>query len=218
MLLIVLSGAFAGLLHSVSGPDHLTAVAPLAVDDPRRGWLAGWLWGLGHSAGVIVIAMMAITFRDWLPPLEVLSQWSERLVGAALIAVGLWALRRAARIETRAHDHSHGIHRHLYVQHGPGWLRRYGHAHASFALGILHGSAGSSHFFGVLPALALPSRSASLLYIGAFGLGTVAAMTVFTTLVGHASTRYGARALPQRALMLTSALGALVVGGVWLVA
>ena len=46
-------------------------------------------------------------------------------------------------------------------------------------MGVLHGVAGSSHFFGVLPALALPTTSAAVLYIGAFGVGTVAAMTIF---------------------------------------
>ena len=30
------------------------------------------------------------------------------------------------------------------------------------------GVAGSSHFFGVLPALALPTQGAALVYIGAF--------------------------------------------------
>jgi hypothetical protein len=46
-------------------------------------------------------------------------------------------------------------------------MRRLGHAHASFCLGVLHGVAGSSHFFGVLPALALPTRAAALTYIAA---------------------------------------------------
>jgi hypothetical protein len=218
MLLIVISGLFAGLLHSVSGPDHLTAVTPLAVNDKRRGWLTGWLWGLGHTTGVIAIAMAAVGLRDWLPPIEVLSQWSERLVGAALIGVGLWALRRAAQIETRTHGHRHATHSHMHVRRGPGWLLRHGHTHASFALGSLHGIAGSSHLFGVLPALALPSRTASLVYIGAFGAGTVAAMTIFTAVVGHASARYGVRAVPRRGLMLASSLGALAVGGFWLLA
>ena len=51
-------------------------------------------------------------------------------------------------------------------------------------MGVLHGVAGSSHFFGVLPALALPTRAAALTYIGAFGIGTVAAMTAFAAVVG----------------------------------
>jgi len=35
-------------------------------------------------------------------------------------------------------------------------------------MGILHGIAGSSHFLGVLPALALPTPGAAISYIAAF--------------------------------------------------
>ena len=218
MTLTILSGAIAGLVHVLSGPDHLTAVAPLAASDGRRGWFAGWTWGLGHAMGVVCIAVLAVLLRDWLPPVEVLSQWSERVVGGALIAVGLWALRRSAVIAPRAHHHGHMEHGHLHVQRGPVWLRRLGHAHASFYLGILHGVAGSSHFFGVLPALALPSRTAGLTYITAFGVGSVAAMTFFAAVVGFAGSRFGTHALPHRALMFTSSLAALAVGAFWLLA
>jgi hypothetical protein len=218
MTLTIVSGAIAGLLHVVSGPDHLTAVAPLAISDGRRGWFAGWTWGIGHSLGVVCVAALALVLRDWLPPVEVLSHWSERIVGGALIAVGLWALRRSAAITPRAHQHGHLEHGHLHVQRGPHWLRRLGHAHASFYLGILHGVAGSSHFFGVLPALALPSRVAGLVYITAFGVGTVAAMTAFTAIVGTAGARFGPNAVVHRALMFASSVAALVVGSVWLLA
>lgn len=151
MILTIVSGVVAGLLHVLSGPDHLTAVAPLAVSDGRRGWLAGWTWGVGHATGVICVATVAVLLREWLPPVEVLSQWSERLVGGALVGVGLWALRRSAAIRPVAHEHGQVTHDHLHVRRGPAWFRRLGHAHASFYLGILHGVAGSSHFFGVPP-------------------------------------------------------------------
>jgi hypothetical protein len=77
--------------------------------------------------------------------------------------------------------------------------------------------AGSSHFFGVLPALALPTRGAALLYIGAFGAGTVAAMTLFAAAVGSGSLRVRNGAVAQQAMMITAAMLAIVVGGVWLV-
>ena len=64
MLLIALTGALAGLFHVLSGPDHLAAVAPLAVEDGRRGWFAGWTWGFGHASGVVVVALLAILLRD----------------------------------------------------------------------------------------------------------------------------------------------------------
>jgi hypothetical protein len=217
-MLTALTGAMAGLFHVLSGPDHLAAVAPIAVADRERGWLAGWTWGLGHASGVVVVAVIAILLRDALPPIEVISAWSERLVGGALIAVGLWALRRSARIKPSAHAHGTAAHDHLHVQAGPRWLRRMGHVHASFCLGVLHGVAGSSHFFGVLPALALPTRGAALSYIAAFGVGTVAAMTLFAAAAGLAGTRTRHSASLQRAMLLTAAVVAIVVGGVWLVA
>ena len=215
-MLTLVTGAVAGFFHVLSGPDHLAAVAPIAVADRERGWLAGWTWGLGHASGVVLVAVAAVLLRDVLPPVDAISAWSERLVGAALIVIGLWALRRSARVAPAAHAHGAVAHDHLHVQRGPRWLRRLGHAHASFCLGVLHGIAGSSHFFGVLPALALPTRAASLVYIAAFGVGTVAAMTLFAAVAGAAGTRTARHAFPQRAMMLSAALLALVVGGIWI--
>jgi hypothetical protein len=214
-MLTAITGALAGLFHVLSGPDHLAAVAPLAVADRRRGWIAGWTWGFGHASGVVAVAALGVLLRDLLPPIDVISAWSERLVGVALIAVGLWALRRSARIAPHPHAHGAVSHDHLHVQAGPGWMRRLGHAHASFCLGVLHGIAGSSHFLGVLPALALPTRAAALTYIGAFGVGTVVAMTAFAAVTGFiAGGRLAATA--HRAMMATAAVVAIVIGGYWL--
>jgi hypothetical protein len=217
-MLIVFTGAVAGLFHVLSGPDHLAAVAPLAVDGRRKGWVAGWTWGLGHASGVVVVALLGVLLREMLPPIDVLSAWSERLVGTALIVIGLWALSRRGQIGPARHQHGQLSHDHIHVQAGPAWIRRLGHAHASFCMGVLHGVAGSSHFFGVLPALALPSTSAAVLYIAAFGVGTVAAMTIFAAVVGSIALRgiYDPRA--YRAMMTAAALLAIVVGGVWLTA
>ncbi len=215
-MLTVITGALAGFFHVLSGPDHLAAIAPIAVADRTRGWISGWTWGLGHASGVVFVAAVAIVLRDRLPPIEVLSAWSERLVGAALIVVGFWALRRSAHVGPAAHVHGPVSHDHLQVQAGPGWLRRLGHVHASFCLGVLHGIAGSSHFFGVLPALALPTRAAALGYIAAFGAGTIVAMTAFAAAAGFAGTRTTHGATAHRVMLRAAAVVAMVVGGVWL--
>jgi hypothetical protein len=215
--LILLTGFLAGLFHVLSGPDHLAAVAPLAAEHGRRGWLAGWTWGFGHASGVVVVALLAIALRDLLPPVDILSAWGERVVGVALIAIGLWALRRGLNISPGAHHHGPIAHDHVHVHAGPAWARRLGHVHASFFMGILHGIAGSSHFLGVLPALALPTRGAAVEYIAAFGVGTVAAMTAFAAAIGSAGARVHHRAALHRAMMLTAATLAIAVGGFWLV-
>lgn len=215
-MLTVVTGAIAGLFHVLSGPDHLAAVAPLAVDDRRRGWLAGWTWGIGHASGVVLVAVLAVLLRD-LIPIESVSAWSERVVGAALIGIGLWAFRHSLRIGHAQHTHGAVSHDHVHVGRGPAWMRRIGHAHAAFLMGILHGVAGSAHVFGVLPALALPTRGAGLTYIAAFGIGTVAAMTAFAAALGSgaARTRYGAAT--HRALLTAASVAAVAVGGWWLV-
>lgn len=215
-MLTAITGALAGLFHVLSGPDHLAAVAPLAAADRERGWVAGWTWGIGHASGVVVVAVVAILLRDALPPVAALSAWSERLVGAALIGIGLWALRRSAAIEVDAHVHGTLRHDHLHVQAGPAWMRRLGHAHAAFYMGILHGIAGSSHFFGVLPALALPTRESALVYIAAFGGGTVLAMTAFAAAVGAIGARTRHVAWARRGMLMAASVVALSVGSWWL--
>ena len=157
--------------------------------------------------------------REMLPSVDVISAWGERIVGGALIGIGLWAFRRSARIRAARRTHTAGVsHNHLHVQAGPAWVRRLGHAHASFCMGVLHGVAGSSHFFGVLPALALPTQGAALMYIGAFGVGTVAAMTAFAAAVGLLGVRTGNNPRLHSAMMTVAAVLAMLVGGVWLIA
>jgi hypothetical protein len=213
-MLTALSGAVAGLFHVLSGPDHLAAIAPLAASDRSRAWRAGWTWGFGHASGVVVVAALAVILRDALPPIADISAWGERVVGGALIALGLWGLARAARLRHAPHFHGAAPHDHLHVQAGPRWLRRLGHGHASFVVGLLHGVAGSSHFFGVLPALALPTPAASFTYIAAFGVGTVVAMTAFAGVVGRIGSQ--APRISQRTLMATTGVAAIVVGCVWI--
>ncbi len=56
-MLPALSGFFAGIAHVASGPDHLAAVAPLAIGKRRSLSAAaiGASWGLGHRLWVALV-------------------------------------------------------------------------------------------------------------------------------------------------------------------
>lgn len=199
-----LAGVAAGLLHVFSGPDHLAAVAPLASDRERGQWLTGLQWGIGHTMGVMLIAALLLLLKEQLP-LDAISAYSERIVGASLIMIGGWGLRRA------------WVHRPSAQVLRCSGAEVHTHAGTSFSLGALHGLAGSSHLFGVLPALAFSSRASSVLYLGGFGLGAIAGMIAFSAAVGLLSSKLNRHSRRYSGLLYASSAIALVVGGVWLV-
>src|SRR5690242_914146 len=220
-MIAVLTGLLAGLIHVWTGPDHLTAVAPLAVRHPKRAWIPGIRWGFGHSAGVAVVGLLSLLLRD-LIPVEWLSSWGERLVGIMLFGIGLWALRQAFKNTIHAHEHEHDGDRHIHFHshhhgHAPEKPKPHRHIHAAFGIGTLHGLAGSSHFLGVLPALAFPTKALAITYIAAFGIGTVIAMALFSWGMGRMTLRFEGRGQRfYRGLMTTCGVAALGVGVFWM--
>jgi hypothetical protein len=195
-VLALFAGLAAGFFHVLAGPDHLAAVAPLAVDGERGAWRSGLTWGLGHTAGVMLVGLLLLAFRELLP-VDVLSAGSERVVGAALIGIGAWGLWRARHPST-----------HHHLPSAP-----------SFAMGTLHGLAGSSHLYGVLPSLMFASRLDAVSYLGGFGAGAIAAMTAFSAIIGSVASAAGqSSASMRRAVLYAASAAAVVVGGAWLLA
>jgi ABC-type nickel/cobalt efflux system permease component RcnA len=219
-----LSGLSAGVVHVVSGPDHLAAVAPLALDNWRRAIAIGIRWGLGHSSGVLFVGLLALVAREVLP-VETLSGWAERLVGVLLIGIGIWGLRRSLKTRLHAHEHTHDGTTHLHYHahgtadaHAPAERRAHQHTHTAFLIGTVHGIAGGSHFLGVLPALVFPSRIQSLLYLCAFAIGTVAGMIAFASALGYAGRRMERYPHGLRWLTSGACTAAILIGCYWMVA
>jgi len=212
------AGLVAGLLHVFAGADHLAALAPLSLRAGRRAWAVGLRWGLGHASGVLVVAALAFGLRQAVH-LESLRGWGERLVGATLIVLGLWGLRRFFRERLHAHPHHHDDDDHVHFHvHRAGEAhdapRAHAHVHAAFWVGTLHGLAGTAHLVGILPSLALPTAGQTAGYLVAFAVGTLAAMTAFASAIGWLSGR-GLRAY-RWALGGASALCTLT-GVAWIV-
>jgi sulfite exporter TauE/SafE len=213
----------AGTLHVWSGPDHLAAIAPLAVRHRRRSWALGVRWGIGHSLGVAVVALAALGVRELISP-DLLSTWGERLVGVMLVGIGLWGLRTAYRAHVHAHRHMHDGHDHTHIHvhaHGHAPERAavvsHAHFHAAMGIGVLHGVAGGSHFLGVLPALAFPTLAQAAAYLVAFAVGTIASMATFGALIDWLARRSGhGGANAYRGLMALASAAAAAVGCFWI--
>jgi sulfite exporter TauE/SafE len=179
--------------------------------------------GGGHTSGVLVVGVLSLLLRD-LINVEAVSSWSERLVGVVLIGIGLWGFRTALRKRVHLHEHAHEgqPHAHVHVHdgrsaHRPAERKPHLHTHTAFAVGTLHGLAGSSHFLGVLPALTFPSRLEACSYLGAFGVGTIFAMIAFAFSIGMISHgRPGGGVRGYQALMYGCSLAAVGIGVYWL--
>jgi len=222
-LFAVLAGLAAGGIHVFSGPDHLAAIAPLSVGRKVRTWMIGARWGIGHASGVLFVGLISLFIREFIP-LESVSSWGERVVGVALIGIGLWGLRKAFSTHLHAHEHSHGGEKHVHIHthahghsHDHAQATTHSHTHAAFAVGTLHGVAGSSHVLGILPALAFPTQLQAITYLVAYGLGTIVAMSAFSTVIALVSSRRAlATAVAGRWLMVGCSSFAVGLGTYWL--
>jgi len=224
-LFALLAGLAAGGIHVLSGPDHLAAIAPLSLGRKVRTWMIGARWGLGHASGVLFVGLLSLLIREIIP-LESFLSWAERLVGVALIGIGLWGLRKAFSTHLHAHEHSHGAEKHVHIHahaqghsHDHPQTTTHSHTHAAFAVGTLHGVAGSSHVLGILPALAFPTQLQAVTYLVAYGVGTILAMSAFSTMIAFVSSRRAlATAVPDRWLMVGCSSFAVGLGAYWLAA
>lgn len=221
----LLSGLIMSIVHVVSGPDHLAAVMPLAIESKRKSWSVGFAWGIGHTVGMLIIGVIFIILKENID-VDVISRHGEKIVGFLLIAIGVWAIWRAVlnhRKHRHVHPHAHGdeVHIHTHDHDAP---EVHQHTHkkthrqnvfSALGIGIIHGVAGVSHLIAILPTLALPSKMASIMYLSGFGVGTIVAMVSFAFTLGiiaHKS-EHGNRKL---FIFLRIFGGSLAIGvGIW---
>nr|NQU93355.1 sulfite exporter TauE/SafE family protein [Bacteroidota bacterium] len=237
-MLQFITGLTAATAHVLSGPDHLAAVTPLAIESKKRSWGIGMAWGIGHTLGILIIGVLFIMFRD-LIPVEAISEHSEQLVGIMLILIGIWTILKIhLKIFPKKHAHPHihdnekgeFIHIHTH-NHDLGHTHSEDEAHlhvhnknyrqnirAALAVGIFHGVAGVSHLFAILPTLALPTKLDAAMYLTGFGIGTIGAMVIFSAILGFVAikTSESKRAKAYTILRVAGGSVAIIVGMWWI--
>ncbi|KAK4258482.1 hypothetical protein QN277_004925 [Acacia crassicarpa] len=181
------TGFFTGCLHTLSGPDHLAALAPLSIGRTRMESAAvGALWGCGHDAGQVIFGLIFLLLKDQLR-IEVIQTWGTRMVGLTLLVIGAMGIREASEVPTPCVALENGecdVSAYEALENPTGGKKKIGFA--TFATGIVHGLQPDALMM-VLPALALPSRLAGAAFLIMFLLGTVVAMGSYTVFLGSCS-------------------------------
>jgi ABC-type nickel/cobalt efflux system permease component RcnA len=196
-ILAVLSvGLLFGLKHATE-VDHVVAVSTIVSQHKNifHSALVGGLWGVGHTASLLAIALVVLTLRIAIP--ERVSGWLELGVAVMIVCLGVSALRRALRRNREVHLHQHNhdglSHTHVHfheneTKHAPASHSQHSHAVSNLGwkpvlIGMMHGLAGS----GALTLLVLTQISSSMigfLYVATFGLGSIVGMLLMSGLIG----------------------------------
>jgi high-affinity nickel permease len=209
-----------GFRHA-SDPDHLVAVSTLVASEPdrpvARAAFLGLSWGLGHATMLAALGMpIVLTGISFPAPLE---RAGEALIGAVIAALALRLLRRWRRGSFHVHQHAHGplVHRHLHP-HDDAHGADHTHRHVSrsplqaYAIGILHGFAGSAAI-AILLLATIQSRTQAATALVVFALGSTMSMALVSAALGYA---LGREPLRRRFGGLAPALAAVAFAfGAW---
>jgi high-affinity nickel-transport protein len=153
-------GFVLGLRHAADS-DHVVAVTAIAARYQRVGpaALVGALWGLGHTLTICLVGGAIIVFNLAVPPRVGLAL--EFAVGIALLVVGLLNVAGHGGFLSAAKEEAR--------------LPRL----KAFALGVVHGLAGSAAVALLVLATVRDVRAACV-YLAVFGLGTILGMVLVT--------------------------------------
>jgi ABC-type nickel/cobalt efflux system permease component RcnA len=224
-------GLVFGLKHATE-VDHVVAVSTI-VSEHRNVWrsaLVGALWGIGHTASLVIVGVLVLVFRVAIP-LPV-ANWLEFGVALMIITLGVLAVVRVLRRRQDVHLHRHShdglshVHIHFHehgTEHGavPSPAAKTSHSHAMSQLGLkplllgaMHGLAGSAALT-LLVLTQIQSVSLGLLYLGVFGVGSTFGMLLMSGLIGLPFALSGHRLTSFNYGLQTAAGGLSIAFGFW---
>jgi sulfite exporter TauE/SafE len=153
-----------------------------------RSSVAGTLWGLGHTASLLICGGVVLALRLSVP--ESFAAGTETAVAIMLVLLGvnaLWHWAKTSKLHIHFHTHDGRRHIHFHV-HSAAETAVHTHRHIlrigfrSFLIGMVHGLAGSGPLM-LLVAAAVPSFLTGLIYILLFGLGSIGGMLMLSSVI-----------------------------------
>lgn len=206
-------GFLLGMRHATDA-DHVVAVAAIVSRERRvlSALRVGALWGVGHTATVLLVGGAIVVFGLVIPPRLGLSL--ELSVAVMLVLLGslnIWAALGGASTLSRGraivpHAHAHDTATPLIV----------GARLQPLLVGVVHGLAGSAAI-ALLVLTTLRDVGLCVVYLGVFGLGTVGGMSLLTSVMA-APLAFASRRFASFGRRLTGLTGAVSVAfGLFLV-
>ncbi len=235
--LALISAAMLGLRHGLDY-DHVAAISDIAAAEaqPRHAMRLGLWYAFGHALMVAGLGITAILFQLSLP--AGLDRWMEQVVGATLLALGLYVLYTDA-FRHHSHDHVRVRSRVLLLADAALWLvwrirqaftaapvarpqcfrNRLGSGSAVL-LGMIHGIGAETptQLLIFLLAANLGGIREGLLGLAAFLAGLFTTNTLMCAMAAGLIKVTAERPRTFRAVAHLSAAYSMVLGGVLLVA
>jgi ABC-type nickel/cobalt efflux system permease component RcnA len=220
-------GLLFGLKHATE-VDHIVAVSTIVSEHRNvfRSALVGALWGLGHTAALLVAGIIVLALRVAIP--QQVSAWLEFGVALMIIGLGASALWRVFRKRGPLHLHKHthdGLsHAHIHfheeeTKHSSPSTSSHSHAVSRIGIkpllvGTMHGLAGSAALT-LLVLTQIQSAVLGLLYLDIFGLGSIVGMLLMSGIIGLPFALTSRRLSGLHYNLQTLAAGLSIVFGLW---
>jgi ABC-type nickel/cobalt efflux system permease component RcnA len=206
---VLVIGLGLGLRHALDA-DHLAAVSTIVSERKNRlsSLLIGGLWGVGHTASLLLAGVAVILMRFEIGRYEKPLEFCVALMLIGLGANVLYKLARGGRVHF--HEHSHAGHTHIHPHLHDGKPEP-AHSHHGLKLGVrplvigmVHGLAGSAALMLSVLVTIKSSTALAFAYIIIFGVGSIGGMMLMSLILslpihltsGHfAKTNLAVRAL-----------------------
>jgi cytochrome c biogenesis protein CcdA len=183
IVFVLLTGLGLGLGHSLD-PDHVVAVSTLVCNNKsiRKCITSATIWGIGHSAVLLVIGLLVLTLSVVIP--QTVLKLFDCAAGVLLIILGSLVVRPliTERINThqiiaQEHNHSHTS------EHDPELEHSHIHLHKSAITGAVQGLGGSAALM-LVTLSTVNSLMIGTAFIFIFGVGVILGMVGIACLVG----------------------------------
>jgi ABC-type nickel/cobalt efflux system permease component RcnA len=184
-ILTIATAFVLGLGHSLD-PDHIVAVSTLLCNSTslRKSVVSATLWGVGHSAVLLIVGLLVLGLRIVIPDSVV--QLLELAAATMLIGLGILVIRPLLS-HWRRHEHKENGETHTFEHsamhsHPHSHTHDHSHLHKSALTGIVQGLAGSAAIMLVTLAT-VNSLELGIVFIFVFGGGVILGMVGIACLI-----------------------------------